>query len=115
MGLLDVYKYMDNKGFSPPIWLSASSWESRSPPGSALPWQSIPVHKLFMGLLDVYKYMDNKTALAIAEGLGDWFYRWSGEYSQEEFDDILDVETGGMLEIWADPVSSGMSCCPAPF
>lgn len=60
------------------------------------------LHKLFMGLLDVYKYMNNKTALTIAEGLADWFYRWSGEYTQEEFDDILDVETGGMLEIWAE-------------
>ncbi|MCX4272926.1 MAG: glycoside hydrolase family 127 protein [Acetatifactor sp.] len=60
------------------------------------------LHKLFMGLLDVYKYMDNRSALSIAEGLADWFYRWSGSYSREEFDDILDVETGGMLEIWAE-------------
>lgn len=60
------------------------------------------IHKLFMGLIDVYKYMDNKSALVIADKLADWFYKWSGEYSQEEFDDILDVETGGMLEIWAE-------------
>lgn len=59
------------------------------------------VHKLFMGLLDVYKYMDNEQALTVADHLADWFYRWSGEYTREEFDNILDVETGGMLEIWA--------------
>lgn len=58
------------------------------------------VHKLFMGLLDVYTYMGNEQALTVADLLGDWFYRWSGEYTREQFDNILDVETGGMLEIW---------------
>jgi len=60
------------------------------------------IHKLFMGLVDVYRIMKVERALAIADKLADWFYRWSGSYSDEEFDDILDVETGGMLEIWAD-------------
>lgn len=58
------------------------------------------IHKLFMGLLDVYQYMDNELALEVADHLADWFYRWSGSYTREEFDNILDVETGGMLEIW---------------
>jgi len=60
------------------------------------------IHKLFMGLVDVYKLMKLEQALEIADKLADWFYRWSGEYSREEFDNILDMETGGMLEIWAD-------------
>ncbi len=60
------------------------------------------IHKLFMGLVDAYRYMKIDRALAIADRLADWFLRWSGEYSEEQFDDILDVETGGMLEIWAD-------------
>lgn len=60
------------------------------------------IHKLFMGLVDVYRIMKVDMALAIADKLADWFYRWSGSYSDEEFDDILDIETGGMLEIWAD-------------
>ena len=59
------------------------------------------IHKLFMGLIDVYQYMDYQPALVIAENLAEWFYNWSGEYTDEQFDDILDVETGGMLEIWA--------------
>lgn len=58
------------------------------------------VHKLFMGLIDVYQYMGNDQALRVADRLADWFYRWSGEYTQEQFDNILDVETGGMLEVW---------------
>ncbi len=60
------------------------------------------IHKLFMGLVDVYRIMGSEKALHIADKLADWFYRWSGSYSDEKFDDILDVETGGMLEIWAD-------------
>lgn len=60
------------------------------------------VHKLFMGLVDVYRLMDLENALTIADKLADWFYRWSGSYTREEFDNILDIETGGMLEVWAD-------------
>ena len=59
------------------------------------------VHKVFMGLLDMYEYAGNQTALRVAENFADWFYDWSAGYSREEFDDILDFETGGMLEVWA--------------
>lgn len=58
------------------------------------------IHKVFMGLLDMYEYAGNQKALQIAENFGKWFYDWSAGFSREEFDDILDFETGGMLEIW---------------
>ena len=58
------------------------------------------IHKIFMGLLDMYQYAQNQLALHIAINFSKWFYEWSGKYSREEFDDILDHETGGMLEIW---------------
>lgn len=50
------------------------------------------IHKLFMGLIDVYRMMEQPKALSIADKLADWFYRWSGRYTREEFDDILDME-----------------------
>lgn len=59
------------------------------------------IHKTFMGLLDMYELAGNDKALEIAERFGEWFYEWSGRYTEEQFQDILDVETGGMLEIWA--------------
>lgn len=59
------------------------------------------LHKTFMGLLDMYKYANNSKALEIAQNWADWFYDWSSGFSREQFDDILDYETGGMLEIWA--------------
>ncbi|ADQ05302.1 protein of unknown function DUF1680 [Caldicellulosiruptor owensensis OL] len=60
------------------------------------------VHKTFMGLVDMYKYTSNQKALEIVDRWANWFYRWSGQFSREKMDDILDYETGGMLEIWAE-------------
>lgn len=60
------------------------------------------LHKLLMGLVDAYLYTGNEKALRIADSFADWFSDWSGRFSREQFDDILDVETGGMLEVWAD-------------
>lgn len=60
------------------------------------------IHKLLMGLVDAYRLMGLEKALTIADKLADWFARWSASYTREQFDRILDVETGGMLEVWAD-------------
>ncbi|GHU72676.1 hypothetical protein FACS189450_10900 [Spirochaetia bacterium] len=60
------------------------------------------IHKTFMGLLDMYKYAGNQEALDIAINWSKWFLRWTAEISREQMDNILDVETGGMLEIWAE-------------
>ena len=60
------------------------------------------VHKTFMGLLDMYKYAGNKEALDVAVEFSKWFDEYTASKTREEMDDILDFETGGMLEIWAD-------------
>lgn len=60
------------------------------------------VHKTFMGLLDMYRYAENREALEVAEAFARWFYEYTDGKSREEMDNILDFETGGMLEIWAD-------------
>jgi len=59
------------------------------------------IHKTFMGLLDMYLYAGNSQALEIAQNWAKWFLKWTAKFSREEMDNILDVETGGMLEIWA--------------
>ncbi|MGI6106666.1 MAG: beta-L-arabinofuranosidase domain-containing protein [Lachnospiraceae bacterium] len=59
------------------------------------------VHKLLMGLIDMYRYAGNREALETADRMGDWFARYAASYDREQFDNILDFETGGMLEIWA--------------
>ncbi len=60
------------------------------------------VHKTFMGLVDMYRLTGNRQALEIAEKLAAWFADWTQHFTREQMDDILDVETGGMLEVWAD-------------
>jgi len=60
------------------------------------------VHKTFMGLVDMYKYAGNEEALEVAKKFAEWFYEFTKEKTPEEMDSILEYETGGMLEIWAD-------------
>jgi DUF1680 family protein len=60
------------------------------------------LHKTLMGLWDMYAVGGNAQALDILTRWASWFYRWSGQFSLEQMDNILDVETGGMLEVWAN-------------
>lgn len=60
------------------------------------------IHKLFMGLYDVYRLMNLQEALSISIRFADWFHRWTDSFSREQMDFILDYETGGMLEAWAN-------------
>lgn len=59
------------------------------------------LHKTLMGLVDMYELAGNQEALEVADRFGDWFYAWSAAFTREQMDDILDFETGGMLEVWA--------------
>lgn len=58
------------------------------------------IHKTFMGLVDMYRFTGNELALTIADNFADWFVDWTDSFSREQMDNILDFETGGMLEIW---------------
>ena len=59
------------------------------------------LHKLFMGLLDAHRTR-HEQALPLAIAFANWMERWTAKFSRTEMDDLLDVETGGMLEVWAD-------------
>jgi uncharacterized protein len=60
------------------------------------------LHKQLMGLLECHKLLGNEQALDICVNWAEWFHRWTGQFNTKQMDDILDVETGGMLEAWAD-------------
>ncbi len=60
------------------------------------------LHKILMGLVDVKKFLNYDKAVEVADNFADWFIEWTNKFSREEFDNILDVETGGMLEAWGD-------------
>lgn len=60
------------------------------------------VHKILMGLWDIYAVGGSAAALKLLMHFADWFVEWTDHMSREPFDDVLDIETGGMLEIWAN-------------
>jgi len=74
-------------------------WTAR---GKAVWAPHYTVHKTFLGLIDFHKATGYPPALEVAVRWAKWFHRWTSPFSQEQMDDILDFETGGMLEIWAD-------------
>lgn len=60
------------------------------------------VHKTLMGLWDMFQYTGSEQALAILQRAADWFVRWTRPIPQDTMDRLLDYETGGMMEIWAN-------------
>ncbi|HUT62251.1 MAG TPA: beta-L-arabinofuranosidase domain-containing protein [Phycisphaerae bacterium] len=60
------------------------------------------IHKLLMGLIDMHVHAASEQALEILNNLASWFHDWAMPMPAEQWDDVLDVETGGMLESWAD-------------
>jgi DUF1680 family protein len=60
------------------------------------------LHKTLMGLHEMAAHTGNNQALDILEKWARWFYRWTSQFSRKQLDDMLDVETGGMMEVWAD-------------
>jgi len=60
------------------------------------------LHKTLMGLYDMAAYAGNEQALDVMAKWAKWFHRWTGQFSRGQMDDVLDVETGGMLEAWAN-------------
>jgi DUF1680 family protein len=60
------------------------------------------LHKTLMGLHEMFALAGNEQALEIMVSWARWFHRWTGRFSRAQMDDILDVETGGMLEVWAN-------------
>lgn len=60
------------------------------------------IHKTLMGLVDMAMVGGNAQALEILARAAKWFSRWTAQFTRDQMDDILDVETGGMLEVWAN-------------
>jgi DUF1680 family protein len=60
------------------------------------------LHKTLMGLWEMFEYAQNAQALDVLVRFADWFHRWTKPFTREQMNDILDYETGGMLEVWAN-------------
>jgi len=60
------------------------------------------VYRNMMGLYEMYALAGSQQALEILVRWARWFTRWTGQFTQDQMDAILEVETGGMLEVWAN-------------
>ncbi|MFD2935139.1 glycoside hydrolase family 127 protein [Spirosoma flavum] len=60
------------------------------------------IHKLFAGLRDAYEYAGNKQAKQVLIGLGDWFIELIKPLSDEQIQQVLRTEHGGLNETFAD-------------
>ncbi|AFC28910.1 hypothetical protein PM3016_2010 [Paenibacillus mucilaginosus 3016] len=85
-------------------WLAAfpESYMHRIARGKYVWAPHYTIHKLLMGLYDMYRLAGSAAALELMTNMAAWFYRWTDGFTREEMDDLLDLETGGMLETWAD-------------
>jgi len=60
------------------------------------------IHKLFAGLYDAYHYRNNEKAKEVLIKLGDWFIELIRPLSDEQIQNILKTEHGGINESFAD-------------
>ncbi|MBP1225424.1 glycoside hydrolase family 127 protein [Flavobacterium sp. 1355] len=60
------------------------------------------IHKLFAGLTDTYHYTGNEKAKEVLVKVGDWFIELIRPLSEEQIQNILKTEHGGINESFAD-------------
>ena len=60
------------------------------------------IHKLFAGLIDAYHFTGSEKAKTIVIKLGDWFIELIDPLSDEQVQNILKTEHGGITESFAD-------------
>lgn len=68
--------------------------------GKWVPWYNL--HKVYAGLRDAHRYAGNLEARAMLIALSDWALRLSAQLSEEQMQQMLRAEHGGMNEILAD-------------
>ncbi|HOQ05311.1 MAG TPA: glycoside hydrolase family 127 protein [Anaerohalosphaeraceae bacterium] len=65
-----------------------------------VPWYN--VHKMFAGLRDAYVHAGRSRALELLTGLGDWCESVVAGLNEQQMQQMLDTEHGGMNEVLAD-------------
>ncbi|MEO8886038.1 MAG: glycoside hydrolase family 127 protein [Mucilaginibacter sp.] len=60
------------------------------------------IHKTFAGLRDAYLYTGNETAKEMFIKMGDWFVNLSNSLNQQQIQELLQTEQGGINETLAD-------------
>ncbi|MGL1884958.1 MAG: glycoside hydrolase family 127 protein [Reichenbachiella sp.] len=85
------------------VWLQIAGGDIRSQGfdlnGLWVPWYT--QHKVLAGLLDVYRFTESEDALKVAIKFSDWMDDTLKGLSDEQFQDMLACEYGGMNDVLA--------------
>jgi DUF1680 family protein len=82
------------------IWSAFKTGDFREYRNAWVPWYN--VHKIYSGLRDAWIYGDNEQAKDIFLKFCDWGILITENLNDEQMQAMLDVEHGGMNEIFAD-------------
>src|SRR4029077_7823236 len=65
-----------------------------------VPWYCL--HKIYAGLLDMYVLTGNQQALDVLKKAGDWAIKYTDPLTEEQFQQMLRTEHGGINEVLAN-------------
>lgn len=68
--------------------------------GYWVPWYNL--HKIFKGLTDAYSVTEDQTVLRVLLRFADWACDGMSDFSDEDFEKMLEYEHGGMNEVFAN-------------
>lgn len=84
------------------IWAIPRTYLDRLASGRPIWAPQYAMHKLLMGLVDLHRDLGDERALRMAREATTPLVEWVRGFDDAAFQQILEVETGGMLEVWAD-------------
>lgn len=84
------------------IWAVPPAFLRRLAEGRPVWAPQYAMHKTLMGLVDVHRDLGDERALQLARNATIPILEWARGFDDHAFQTILEVETGGMLEVWAD-------------
>lgn len=92
--------YVGGAPNSQQIWSTLQKGDFVAYRAAWVPWYN--VHKLYAGLRDAWLYAGNEEAKAIFLKFCDWGVNITANLSEEQMQQMLDTEYGGMNETFAD-------------
>lgn len=92
--------YVGGAPNSQQIWSTLQKGDFAAYRAAWVPWYN--VHKLYSGLRDAWLYAGNEEAKAIFLKFCDWGINITANLSEEQMQQMLDTEHGGMNETFAD-------------
>lgn len=81
-------------------YLSAfpTTWWDRLERGERVWAPFYTIHKIMAGMLDMYRIAGNKQALQVLEGMAAWADGWTASKTEQQMQEILTIEFGGMAD-----------------